>query len=84
MASIYAPITFHPSPVLVFKRTPIALPEGGLALGMKQEFQMTLVGTGSLGGVDPDRIILKKVRTSFFIFDDLLTSISMRTLVCIA
>ena len=74
MASIYAPITFHPSPVLVFKRTPIPTPEGGLVLGMKQEFQMTLVGTGSLGGVDPDRIILKKVRNTFLMRDDLMTS----------
>ena len=62
VASIYAPITFHPSPVLVFKRTPLPVPEGGsLFPGQRQEYKMTLVGTGSLGGVDPDRIILKKV-----------------------
>ena len=62
VASIYAPITFHPSPVLVFKRTPLPVPKGGgLLSSLKQEYKMTLVGTGSLGGVDPDRIILKKV-----------------------
>jgi pre-rRNA-processing protein TSR1 len=47
VASTFGPITFHPSPVLIFKR----LANGSL---------MSL-GSGTLMSVDPDRIILKKV-----------------------
>jgi len=62
VASIYAPITFHPSPVLVFKRAPLPAPSPEeILMGIEQQYKMVLIGTGSLGGVDPDRIILKKV-----------------------
>lgn len=47
MATTYAPITFLPCPLLVFKQ----LDNG----------QVMLVATGRLMSVDPDRIILKKV-----------------------
>lgn len=47
MATTYAPITFLPCPLLVFKQ----LDSG----------QVMLVATGRLMSVDPDRIILKKV-----------------------
>ena len=46
VASIYAPITYLPSPVLVFRNDP----------------SRELVAMGSLMSIDPDRIILKKVR----------------------
>ncbi|CAM9345469.1 unnamed protein product, partial [Phaeothamnion confervicola] len=54
-ASAYGPATFQPAPVLVFREEPSAppLPPPG---GVKR----TLVATGTLLGVDPDRIILKK------------------------
>jgi pre-rRNA-processing protein TSR1 len=47
VASIYAPITFLPCPLLLFKE----LDNG----------ETILVATGTLMSVDPDRIILKKV-----------------------
>lgn len=47
VATTFAPITFLPCPLLVFKK----LDSG----------ELVLVATGSLGSVDPDRIILKKV-----------------------
>ena len=52
MASVYGPITYMPSPVLIYKRDP-------------DDGSLQLVATGSLGSVDPDRIVLKKV-VSFF------------------
>lgn len=47
MASAYAPITFLPCPLLLFKET--------------LDGNLVLVATGNLASVDPDRIILKKV-----------------------
>jgi len=47
MASAYAPITFLPCPLLLFKET--------------LDGNLVLVATGSLASVDPDRIVLKKV-----------------------
>ncbi|CAM9413488.1 unnamed protein product [Discosporangium mesarthrocarpum] len=52
--SAYGPTTFQPSPVLVFKET------GGEGDGDGQR-RMALVATGTLLGVDPDRIVLKKI-----------------------
>ena len=46
IASIFAPISFPPLPLLVFKETD----QGAI-----------VVATGSLRSVDPDRIILKKI-----------------------
>lgn len=47
VATTYAPITFLPCPLLVFKKL-----ENG---------ETILVATGSLSSIDPDRIVLKKV-----------------------
>ena len=47
VASVYAPITFLPCPLLMFKQT--------------ADGRMVLAATGSLSSVDPDRIILKKI-----------------------
>jgi len=47
MASAYAPITFLPCPLLLFKEV--------------DDGSLTLVATGSISSVDPDRIVLKKV-----------------------
>lgn len=51
-ASVYGPTTFQPSPVLVFKEVPA---KGGVGK------RTVLVATGTLLGVDPDRIVLKKI-----------------------
>lgn len=51
-ASVYGPTTFQPSPVLVFKE--VAATENGAK-------RTVLVATGTLLGVDPDRIVLKKI-----------------------
>ena len=51
-ASVYGPTTFQPSPVLVFKEVP-----GTEGVGKRT----VLVATGTLLGVDPDRIVLKKI-----------------------
>lgn len=48
IASVFAPISFPPLPLIVFKESD--LPEG-----------VSMVATGSLRSVDPDRIILKKI-----------------------
>lgn len=50
-ASVYGPTTFQPGPVLVFKN-----------VGSKSGASRTvLVATGTLLGVDPDRMVLKKI-----------------------
>lgn len=51
-ASVYGPTTFQPSPVLVFKEIPATA---------SIEKRTVLVATGTLLGVDPDRIVLKKI-----------------------
>lgn len=51
VASVYGPTTFQPCPVLVFRE--IAGTNGGK--------HTVLVATGTLSGVDPDRIVLKKI-----------------------
>lgn len=48
MASCYGPISYSPCPLLVFKQSALT----GL---------FTLVATGALSSVDPDRIMLKKI-----------------------
>ena len=48
MASVYAPVTFLPCPLLVFRED-------------RQTGQRKLVGVGQLSSVDPDRIVLKRV-----------------------
>jgi hypothetical protein len=55
VASIFAPISFPPLPLLVFKEVTPA----GVA---------TLVASGSLRSVDPDRIVLKKITLSGYLF----------------
>ena len=57
VASMYAPISFMPTPVLIFKQTRAAITD----LRDPSRAGLQLVGTGTVGGVDPDRIILKKV-----------------------
>ena len=48
MATIYGPITYPPSPLLAFKKSPF---DGSLKL----------VATGSLKSCDPDRVVVKKI-----------------------
>lgn len=47
-ATIYAPVTYKPAPVLVFKKNNLS------------KHGVELIATGSVDGVNPDRIILKK------------------------
>lgn len=47
VATVYAPISYGPLPLLAFKRVPGARPQ--------------LAAAGALRGVDPDRVVLKKI-----------------------
>ncbi|CAM9851335.1 unnamed protein product, partial [Choristocarpus tenellus] len=58
-ASVYGPTTFQPAPVLVFKEIPRVV-DGGNG-GDSVAYHSVLVATGTLLGVDPDRIVLKKI-----------------------
>ena len=60
VASVFAPICFSPLPLVVFKEA-----ENG---------DLTLAASGSLKCVDPDRIILKKIILSGYVFGYVLTS----------
>ncbi|CAK9866951.1 unnamed protein product [Sphagnum jensenii] len=57
VASIFAPISFPPLPLLVFKEATLGDRRGAAGAA-------TLVASGSLRSVDPDRIILKKITLS--------------------
>ena len=52
VASVYAPISYGPLPLLAFRTTPSGV--------------LRLVATGSLRGCDPDRVVLKKIVLSGF------------------
>lgn len=64
VASVYAPISYGPLPVLAFK-----LPEGAAAAAAAGQQQQqgapgagaVLAATGAVRACDPDRIILKKI-----------------------
>lgn len=57
VASIYAPISYGPLPLLAFK-----LPEGqGQGLGLGRYAGAALAASGSVRACDPDRVILKKI-----------------------
>lgn len=53
VASVYAPVTYMPCPLLLFRKD---VNTGALVM----------VATGSLTSVDPDRIVLKRVRTVLY------------------
>ncbi|CAM6015441.1 unnamed protein product [Sphagnum balticum] len=57
VASIFAPISFPPLPLLVFKEVTLGDRRGAAGAA-------TLVASGSLRSVDPDRIVLKKITLS--------------------
>jgi hypothetical protein len=72
VASTYGPATYAPAPVLVFRELPAAAAGAGAAMGdlsgglgafgssgSGSRFQ--LVASGSLGSVDVDRIVLKRI-----------------------
>lgn len=54
VASIFAPICFPPLPLIVFKEA-------------DQREDTSMVASGSLRSVDPDRIILKKITLSGYV-----------------
>jgi hypothetical protein len=60
MASCYGPTSVSTCPLLVFKRAAYAGEDGGFRGACGSEW--SLVATGSLANVEPDRIMLKKVR----------------------
>jgi hypothetical protein len=59
MASCYGPACVSACPLLVFKRSPYAGDEAGFRASCGSGW--SLVATGSLANVEPDRIMLKKV-----------------------
>jgi hypothetical protein len=61
IASIFAPISFPPLPLLVFKEATPGDRRGAAGAA-------TLVASGSLRSVDPDRIVLKKITLSGYLF----------------
>jgi len=64
VASIFAPICFPPLPLIVFKEAD--LPE-----------DTSMVASGSLRSVDPDRIILKKITLSGYVHHSCFQVITM-------
>jgi hypothetical protein len=60
MASCYGPTSVSTCPLLVFKRAAYSGEDGGFRGACGSEW--SLVATGSLANVEPDRIMLKKVR----------------------
>ena len=50
VASMFAPVTYNPAPLLLFKPQP----DGSLVL----------VATGSMLSCDPDRMLIKRIRLS--------------------
>lgn len=72
VASIFAPISFPPLPLLVFKEATLGDRRGAAGAA-------TLVASGSLRSVDPDRIVLKKITLSGYLFIQLSPNFSQIT-----
>lgn len=58
VATVFGPVSMPPCPVLVFKESVTEAAEGG---GGARTIKTTLVASGTLHSVDPDRIILKRI-----------------------
>ncbi len=78
-ATIFAPVTYLPAPVLIYARNPTSNTEGVSTTECNtvsvnanndcnayKQSDLVLIATGVLDAVDPDRIILKKVRFYYF------------------